>query len=172
MPTSLPNFSHSLPNILSSFTCFFFSFPLITDGVKFVLPIYSPYGAIHVSLVDLPGTTSLKETDFSSLRSHQLSIGPWQGVGLLNSPSPCWNAYRFELVQVLYRDYAGTIATLGLRGQDIVSRRHWKTNATCSHPCVDTSIDFHHFYIAYSMKIGLSIGVAWIQMINSVNHPH
>ena len=55
-------------------------------------------GAIRWNMVSLPGTLPLKETDFPFPESHQLSA---EGRGSEPLPTPCWNADRLDLVQVV-----------------------------------------------------------------------
>lgn len=112
------------------------------------------------------------KTGFPSLRIYQFSIGPQQRVELLSlslSMLECLLAWSCtDLIQILCRHCSCS----GSWGQDIMSRRWWKTNATCFHPCMDPSIDFHHFNIVYGMKMCLStwccMNPEW--MINAVSH--
>lgn len=92
LPLSPPG---STPNSLRHPTwCSLYFFNLITHQLQFVLFIYfcsytfrvftSGSGAVHWSMVDLSGTTSLKKTDTSFTRSHQPLIALQFGCRLLS----------------------------------------------------------------------------------------
>lgn len=67
----------------------FFLFSFIKSNL--LCPYIHGCVAFQWSMVNLPGPTFLKKTDFASPRSYQLSMALWSGVGLhAHRLSPCW----------------------------------------------------------------------------------
>lgn len=78
--------------------CVLFNFS--THKVQFVLLTYS-WICGPLNIVNLPGTTSLKKTDFPSPNSCQLPIAPHLGVRLhAHLPSLHWDFIWLEFAQV------------------------------------------------------------------------
>lgn len=63
------------------------------------MSIHSWVWAFHWSVIHLPWTTPLKETDFQSSRSHQLSVSPQLGMGA-HEPILilCWRSDELHLM--------------------------------------------------------------------------
>lgn len=70
--------------------------------IQFVLVNYSWALRLTWSMVNIPNALSLRETDFSSLRSNQMPLAPQLGMGLHAplSPPP-WDFVWLKHVQVL-----------------------------------------------------------------------
>lgn len=91
--------------------------PQITYQVQFVLPIYSWVQGHPWSLVDLPGTTTLKKSNCSFLRSHQQSMTP-QGCELTNA-CPLQTGMLTRLI--LGRSFVGNHSCCDFLGVTVLS---------------------------------------------------
>lgn len=78
-----PILPDTYPKTPPNFTPFF---KKIMHCIQFVVPLYSWVWAIHCSIVDLPGVTSLMKIGSPSSSSHQLSKTLQLAVGGLVSP--------------------------------------------------------------------------------------